>query len=741
MGAFVKELASHAVAHGLPGAARDLLPVSLEAIQGLTSWPKHIRDWTAFTCAALNFQFCAGFTSKTYMKHSADLSPKQRSLLDDHIRPAIDRMLEGDPKLAPPEEVKSELSRKGHDYDGGTYTVMEELDFEKVISCWPTADQAAVAPLEEFLEGETKRLIQTPMASILPEEEWPERRPKSYVRATDETWAALVKEGFKRGLFQACPDNEVLTDSQGNPVVNGAGAVPKIKGGVMKQRFISIFCPLNAVSRKIEGDESTLPYVGQVTLLNIPEECEVVVDSEDMASAFNLFRMPPGWRGLFVYEKKAPGRCLGLDDDTPTYVALRTVPMGWLSAVGAVQAAIRHLAFKVAGLPQQAELQKWQAIPKDEKLLLYLDSVDQLRLVSRTMAKVCEGEPSEEHKRFSEACRLKGLPTNAAKMLAGSLTGSLQGGELRSRDGTFGLQPEKLRMNIAMILRLLSLEEWNHRETSGVVGRLVFAAAFRGPLLSTLQDTFHLFSSPGEKKRPTRKILDELACMGALLPFAFTNVRAYIYPKISCTDASPTGAGSCISTQLKRPAGIPNPDFLICDNCRGDISEEIGNGSDIECPLQCGVRFCSLQCFLEHHPRCPNQDKPVPLFSERWSGPNCPLSQAVLQEGLPVAAPYDIKFDPRMDFFTEEGKGIWQDLDDLEADAEHHAPDCKTMSRARGRPFWIGNEWHRGPPAIRSEQHVMGFTNLKGPIAVKVRQSNKMALRSIMYGKNPPYEM
>ena len=111
------------------------------------------------------------------------------------------------------------------------------------------------------------------------------------------------------------------------------------------------------MSKTIEGDESTLPYVGQVNLLHIPDECEIVMDSEDMTSAFNLFRMPLGWRGLFVYDKQVPAHCLGLSGDAPAYVALNGAN-GVDLVVGAVQAAIRHLAFKVARLPQEADIPK-----------------------------------------------------------------------------------------------------------------------------------------------------------------------------------------------------------------------------------------------------------------------------------------------------------------------------------------------------------------------------------------------
>ena len=499
----------------------------------------------------------------------------------------------------------------------------------------------------------------------------------------------------------------------------------------MRQRFISIFCPLNAVSRKIEGDESTLPYVGQVHLLHIPDECEIVVDSEDMTSAFNLFKMPEGWRGLFVYEKTAPAHCLGLPGDEPVYVALRTVPMGWISAVGVVQAAIRHLAFKIAKLPAEAEIQKWKEIPEADKLLLYLDSVDQLGLVSKTMVAVHENEASEEHKKFKKACEDRGLPTNAAKALAGSLVGSLQGGELRSRAGVFMLQLEKMRMNIAMVLNLLSKEQWDGQATSGVLGRLVFAAAFRRPILSALEDVFLQFKHQRGTQKPTPRVVDEMTCMVGLVPMAFTCVRAPIYRKLSATDASPTGAGSCTATQLKRRLGTPNPQVVWCCICRSDMGEAIGSGEDMECPFGCGSRVCSLHCYQEHRDTCECNSKALPLFSERWSGGNCPLSKAMLREGFDVALPYDLKMGPEMEFFSEEGKAIWKGLDDSPVEVEHHAPDCKTMSRARGRPFWIGNQRYDGPPALRDERHVMGFPNLRGEKAVRVRQGNKMALKSV----------
>ena len=112
---------------------------------------------------------------------------------------------------------------------------------QKVIKCWPEIGKAAVQPLVRFLEGDTKALVESPMDTILPYDQWPDDIPSSYVRATDEEWNALVHEGYKRGLFQFCPEEEVLTGPTGEKILNGAGAVPKEKDGQVLQRFISIF--------------------------------------------------------------------------------------------------------------------------------------------------------------------------------------------------------------------------------------------------------------------------------------------------------------------------------------------------------------------------------------------------------------------------------------------------------------------------------------------------------------------
>ena len=276
-----------------------------------------------------------------------------------------------------------------------------------------------------------------------------------------------------------------------------------------------------------------------------------------------------------------------------------------------------------------------------------------------------------------------------------------------------------------MCLVLIGSHKWQPRKVSGVVGRLIFAAAFKRPLLAGLAEVFYHFGGHGDARTAREGAYDEVIAMVGLIPLAFTNVRARIHAGIQATDASPTGAGSCAATQLKRKQGSCNSADLTCGLCRREMADFIGRGEEIECPKLCGLRCCSLPCYLQHRGVCRLSSLQIPIFSERWSGPNAPTTLAMLQAGFDVLEPFDIQRGQRTDFFSDQGKPVWKNLDLATPDIEHHAPEYTTFSKARG------HNTREGPRALRDEQHVMGFPWLRGDEAVYVRHSNRMALRSI----------
>ena len=90
-------------------------------------------------------------------------------------------------------------------------------------------------------------------------------------------------------------DEELPKDRGGHYICGGAGGVKKIKNingkEVAAQRFISIFCPQNEVMQLLPGAQDTLPYIGQLAGVLAEKDDYLVLDSEDLESAFNLFDM------------------------------------------------------------------------------------------------------------------------------------------------------------------------------------------------------------------------------------------------------------------------------------------------------------------------------------------------------------------------------------------------------------------------------------------------------------------
>ena len=149
----------------------------------------------------------------------------------------------------------------------------------------------------------------------------------SRVHASDTEWFKVAAAGVARGLFELVPEQAIFCDDRGHKILSGAMAVAKDKdlgGGRIehRQRFVSILVPLNSYLRRLPGDSSLLPNVTRMSLVALEEGEVLVLDSEDMTSAFNLFRMPACWRKAFTFSRQVPGSVV------PGGVGIRTTPWG-----------------------------------------------------------------------------------------------------------------------------------------------------------------------------------------------------------------------------------------------------------------------------------------------------------------------------------------------------------------------------------------------------------------------------
>ena len=519
-------------------------------------------------------------------------------------------------------------------------------------------------------------------------------------------------------------------------MLNGAGGVPKYKvlGGEEKklQRFISILVPSNSFQEHMVGDDSHLPYLGQLGMLEINEGEEVLIDSEDLTSCFNLFALPHEWGGLLAFSKQVKSSVFGGSPDSMSWVAMSVVPMGWLNSVSLMQTVVRNLVFGLSRIPFSSEISKQKPFPTDKSAsLVYLDSYDELRKVQAGCREVLEGEKSERHARFEDTCRRLGLALNDGKRLVGSVVGSLQGGELDGRKGTFRASKDKLESLVGYGLVLISSEEVSEFELRHFVGKALFVMAFRRASFCYLESVFKDIEKLRKSRRRgplTNQTKDEILTILLLVPLLRMNLRAELDGEVAITDASPLGAGGGVATEFKR---LPDQVMHGGGNCYECGVDPLPD--QFPCPAVCGVALCSLECIAAHRAgSCVRKKYPVPKFGERFAGKNAPLTHAVARVGgIEVQRPYDWHYGD--DYFSDEGRNALESMErDPNLVAEHFAPCCKLFSKARGKPIRLASgRWIQGPQPVRDEKHLMGYPWLGKEMKQRLRHSNSMALKSI----------
>ena len=250
----------------------DLLPIDLrEVATHLLDAGSTVANSVACVLNSLNYlALCSGHAPVPTVMPERTLTSPQKEVIE-HVRRAVEHLEATGERVAPFERMSAELKEARFDYSGEPILMMEDLEAEQVIAAWPAIGQAAVQDATTFLPDHIREKLEDPRACLLPLHEWPSPTPISKVRASDEEWHKVVAAAHVRGLMAPLDPEDVFKDASGEPVLNGAGAVPKFKtiGGQKQkcQRFISNLIPSNAFQTRIDGDDKYLPYLGQLTLL------------------------------------------------------------------------------------------------------------------------------------------------------------------------------------------------------------------------------------------------------------------------------------------------------------------------------------------------------------------------------------------------------------------------------------------------------------------------------------------
>eukprot|EP00435_Cladocopium_sp_Y103_P044009 s914_g12.t1 len=703
----------------------DLLPLPVWRITTeLDGVDDNNIDWLKVIISCINFHYCTGWAKPVCVPIEDSLTELQQHAVTKMASTVTANVLSAN-QLLPYAECDKLLSSKKYDYAGRPVEYMEDLECDKVVLAWPAPGKAGVQPIESFLSAETLEAMADPTKLLLPKEKMPVNALRSRVRASDAEWFRIVKAAWERGMMKAVDDNCVPRDRSGHLITNGAGAVFKekvIDGRIVPaQRFISILCPINSVTMPIIGDQETLPYIGQLSGIMLEENESLYLESEDLQSAFNLFSVPDSWLGFFSYSKKVDGAALGLTPGVPARPALSVVPMGWHSAVGIVQQAVRDLVFNKSGIPRALSAEKNRPLPPGKNYaVVYLDNFDEIEIIRSVDVDLSkEGVAmSEHHRKFIAACDAAGLPRNEGKQLIHAYAGAMQGGEFDGRRGILKLGSDKLRNYLQLSLALLARKSWGEFPLRHWTGKTAFLATFRRSLFSGMGSIFPLIErarDSHDEVLPTKAAADEVLVLCCMAPLGQTNLRATLSGEISCTDASPTGGGSGSATEfVEEVPGVPEklPESDQCGHCAQPLG--VAGFDGYECPNECGVIACSVDCISAHRHNCIREMLGKACFGERFSGPNCPLTKAVALAGIFVQPPLDRLRDGNWDFFSPSGRECLEGLeDDGHLASSHWAPECKTFSAARGRPIWTSSgRYIAGPPALRSQDKPWGLPNL-----------------------------
>ena len=159
-------------------------------------------------------------------------------------------------------------------------------------------------------------------------------------------------------------------------------------------------------------------------------------------------------------------------------------------------------------------------------------------------------------------------------------------------------------------------------------GKAAFAAAFRRPLFSVLQEVYATmdWAKQGTQVVLSGPVLDEILCMSILLPLAETGdlLHGRIPP-----------AGCSVAMAFKEKSlllPLPLEDPGTCAHCGNTLDQPTWR--TYSCPRKCELRGCTLRCIRAHGDVCVRKWWHVPKFGDRFAGHNFPLSKAAGLKGI-----------------------------------------------------------------------------------------------------------
>jgi len=454
------------------------------------------------------------------------------------------------------------LSESRVSYEGEVVAKAQELTVEQVLPALPPLGIGGSVDALDLCDASLRPLLEDPMLSIRPRSEWPEKLTKARMKIKPDEWEKLGPILVERGICSTLAESELIVH-KGDKLLNGIFGVGKKKWITSPEtgqtvevlRLIVNMVPSNELQVPMTADTGTLPHFGQWKGLELLPDEILIWSSEDINCAFYVFKIPPAWLPWFALGWPISGRKLGLDTDELRYLALRVIPMGWLSAVGICQKLLRTLVMREqpggAGLPTSAELRKDRRLPVSQNQRVidffqaYIDNWD-----AGSVVKAADGVPkSEWQKAVQGSYRVNGVPRADDKSTHG-IEGKTLGADIAGVRGWIGPGEER-NLELADGTFYIMRQAPPHRkEISMMTGKWIFGHQFERPLMGGFMNVWDVINGKVAPWLRIAAIAEELMLALGGLPFMGHDLRGRVDSVVTCSDASETGGGVCRSSGI-----------------------------------------------------------------------------------------------------------------------------------------------------------------------------------------------
>ena len=528
------------------------------------SWRLCPMAWCGLMILALNTS--NGFTTKSVEHVRSPLKKGAlRCILDDAVKFVEgDGLVEG--VLRRPEVPWSvRVPNLSVNYSGDIVEKARWLTWDQVEPGLPPPGKGGVLYAPKFCDPWVAQHLEDAEISRMEDDLVPDPLPHAVVRCTTSEWEKIAYEMVRRGVATVIEPCDIAM-CRGKRILNGACGVTKPNKWVGDPtlnkpvlRLIMDFRAANWVHRMLPGSVSSLVGASKWQGFCLKDGEILLSSGDDLVAAFYLFRLPFSWSRYFAFRKPLTRRALGMDGDPEgeVFIASQVLPMGWAAAVTIMQHMHRNMALWSRTLPMDREIHRERPLPErsTEALSsywnLYVDDLTLMEVISEEWFLRSGGdlnEMPELQKAMEAAYTSLGVPFSSDKASSRELRCEKLGALVDGSLGRLGVTTARALDFVTLGLYMMSQEKVPTRWFQILMGKYVHIVQFRRPLFSLVEYSWERINSFHSGGPLTNKEVDEWFTLFLTLPLAYTDLRAKLLRKVSCSDASPSGGGLCIST-------------------------------------------------------------------------------------------------------------------------------------------------------------------------------------------------